>query len=84
MLSFTQIVNVNHRKKLVLQSQGNDAVAIKLYWKGIEGFEPETFKIFRKLLKQSRVLFDIGANIGIYALVAAIDNPSIRVFAFEV
>ncbi len=76
-------LKVTNSKKLILKSSGNDAIAIKLYWKGMDGFEPETFPLFRSLLKHSKTFFDIGANIGIYSLVAAVENPQIQVHAFE-
>jgi FkbM family methyltransferase len=54
-----------------------------LFWKGIEGFEFNEYKIFVPLVKKSKVFFDIGANIGYYSLVAKKFNPDIIVHGFE-
>jgi FkbM family methyltransferase len=48
------------------------------------GFEKDIIKYYRKILKKDLVVFDIGANIGIYSLIAA-NRIGIngRVYAFE-
>ena len=44
--------------------------------------EPETIKFINNLTDGS-VFFDIGANIGIYSVYAAIKKPNLKIFAFE-
>ncbi len=44
--------------------------------------ESEVF-IFTQLLKDKKCFFDIGGNIGFYAVYAAVINPQIKVKAFE-
>jgi len=70
-------------KCLYLDSDGNDAIANKIYWCGLNSFEGETTSLFLGLVSKSRVFFDIGANTGIYTMLAAIQNPSTHIFAFE-
>lgn len=70
-------------KRLYLQADGSDKIATRLYWKGINGFEDDTLQLFIKLLRFADTVLDIGANIGIYALIAATDNPNRKVYAFE-
>lgn len=70
-------------KRVYLQAEGTDRIATRLYWKGINGFEGDTLQLFIKLLKFTDTVLDIGANIGIYALIAATDNPNRKVYAFE-
>lgn len=70
-------------KKLYLRTDGNDTIASIIYWKGIEEYEGATIQLFIKLLKLGCTVFDIGANTGIYSLIAAIDNPHRNVYAFE-
>lgn len=56
----------------------------ELFWKGIhQGWEKISLGIWMKLAKRATVLFDIGANTGVYTLVARTINPSARVLAFE-
>lgn len=66
-----------------LQSGGRDSIASRLFWTGLEGFEPESLGPFYQLARNSQGVLDIGANTGIYALVGAAGNPGARVIAFE-
>jgi len=52
-----------------------------LFWKGYKEFEYS--EIFEELSKKITTFFDIGANIGYYALLAARTNPTIKTYAFE-
>ena len=78
-----QVSVPNSDRILVLTSWGTDPIASSLYWGGLESFEFETFKLYLQLLKDAKVVFDIGANTGIFALLAAIDSPDRQVHAFE-
>ncbi len=44
--------------------------------------EPETLEWIDTFVKPGQVLWDIGANIGLYSLYAAL-NPQVQVYAFE-
>ena len=56
----------------------------QLFWKGLEeGWEKKSIELWMKLAQQSNVIFDIGANTGVYSLVAKAINPKSKVFAFE-
>lgn len=44
--------------------------------------EPETLEWIDTFIKPGQVLWDIGANIGLYSLYAAL-NPRVQVYAFE-
>jgi len=45
--------------------------------------EPETIEWLRARLEDDDVLFDVGANVGLYSLYAAKLRPGCRVYAFE-
>lgn len=45
--------------------------------------EPETVAWLEREVRSDDVLYDIGANVGAYSMVAAARNPSVRVHAFE-
>lgn len=47
------------------------------------GWEKISIDYWAKLTKISKVIFDIGANTGIYSLVAKTINPNADVYAFE-
>lgn len=52
--------------------------------RGGRGHEPETMEHFVRLAREaSGTIFDIGANTGLFALVAASVNPEVSVHAFE-
>lgn len=46
-------------------------------------YEKHELDIFEKLAKDSRILFDIGANVGMYSVLATKSNPAIKCYAFE-
>jgi len=60
---------------------GKDAIASMLFWRGLEGFEKNEIKIFQILLNSNEVIIDIGANTGIYTIIAGVKNK--HVYAFE-
>src|SRR5262249_58762655 len=62
---------------------GKDRIALKLGRQGVFGYEPECMQVFLRLLANTRFFVDVGANTGLYALVAAIQDPARRVVAFE-
>lgn len=54
------------------------------FWKGLfKSFENDTGWIFKELCKYSNTIVDIGANTGIYSLIAKSINSNTEIFAFE-
>jgi FkbM family methyltransferase len=54
-----------------------------LFWKGISGYEPISFELWQKACQFSHTILDIGANTGLYSLIAKTVNPAAQVYAFE-
>jgi len=55
-----------------------------LFWKGlIEGWEKTSISLWSELVKKADVIFDLGANTGVYSLIAKSLNPQSQVYAFE-
>jgi FkbM family methyltransferase len=56
-----------------------------IYWLGFEKYdwEKNTRKVWIELCKKSDVIFDIGANTGIFSVLAKAYNPQSTVYAFE-
>lgn len=52
-------------------------------WRTYATKEPETLSWIDELLGDGDVLFDVGANIGLYSVYAALRHPRARVIAFE-
>lgn len=56
----------------------------ELFWRGLyKGHEKLSMELWAKLCRDSDVILDVGANTGIYSLVAKTVNPKARIFAFE-
>ncbi|EMR03704.1 FkbM family methyltransferase [Cesiribacter andamanensis] len=56
----------------------------ELFWSGIQGgWEKESLGIWVALCQNATTILDIGANTGIYALIAKTVNPHSRIYAFE-
>jgi FkbM family methyltransferase len=69
--------------KLRLWSRGDDWICNEVYWRGWQGFEPESSPLFFRLATAARVTLDVGAHVGFYSILAAHANPAGRVYAFE-
>lgn len=56
----------------------------EIFWKGLtSGWEGGSMRLWIQLCKESMFIVDVGANTGIYALVAKTLNPKAKVLAFE-
>jgi FkbM family methyltransferase len=60
-----------------------DAIGSILFWGQPTQFEADTIDIFSKLVRKCRCFFDIGANTGLFSLIACAANPHVAVVAFE-
>ncbi len=61
-----------------------DTISKHIFWKGLfKTWENETGWIWKELCKVSNTIFDVGANTGVYSLVAKTINKDAQVFAFE-
>lgn len=59
-------------------------VETKLFWKGMDAqYEKMSYDLWIRLSKKSSVILDIGANTGIYSLIAKTVNPQASVYGFE-
>ena len=56
----------------------------EMFWTGLKSeWEHESVRIWIELAKKSDVIFDIGANTGIFSLLARGFNPSAKIYGFE-
>lgn len=65
------------------ESTCNDGIGRALFWKGIVAWEPETVSVFLALAREARIVLDIGANTGLYTLLACTTCSHSRIIAFE-
>lgn len=56
----------------------------EIFWNGLgKTWEPLSIKIWSKISKNKKIIFDIGANTGVYSLLSAAINPRSKIYAFE-
>lgn len=56
----------------------------EIFWKGlVNGWEKESIGLWIKLCREANTILDIGANTGVFSLIAKTINPGASVFAFE-
>lgn len=68
---------------VLLRSRGDDWISNQVFWRGWDGYEPETTPLFWRLATRSAVTIDIGAYVGFHSIIAALANPDASVYAFE-
>ncbi len=54
-----------------------------LFWKGIAGHEKASLEIWQSLIPDAEVIFDLGANFGLFGLIAKGINPKANVIFVE-
>ncbi len=77
----TLTLPIGEQKTIKIAANETCHLAKILYWNGTANFEFTT--IFKKLIKEVDVFFDIGANIGYYTILANAMNPKTKIYAFE-
>lgn len=63
--------------------QNNFPVERKLFWEGINGYEKTTLQLWSELSKVSNNIFDVGANTGLFSILAKSVNPDSNIHSFE-
>jgi len=62
----------------------NSTIENEIFWKGLgKSWEEDTVWLIAELAKTADVIFDIGANTGVYSLLSKSLNPKTKVYAFE-
>lgn len=76
-------VKLPNGRTLKLESRGEEWIPTQLFWRGWQGYEPETAGLFYRLAQSARAVIDVGSHAGFYSLLASLANPEAEVFAFE-
>jgi FkbM family methyltransferase len=71
------------RRKINLELDLHDELSRNWYYWEYEGYERATVQLYKELLKSKFSVFDIGANIGFYTLLAASLMSRGEIHAFE-
>ena len=76
------IVKIDERKYFKIYN--STIIENEIFWNGLFGkWEKESLKVWLKLCENSQSILDIGANTGIYSILAKTLNSNAQVFAFE-
>ena len=84
-LHFTGVikVKVDDTASFNMQHYGTE-IENDFFWKGLDGgWEKVSMQYWVQLCRKAEVIADIGANTGVYSLVAKAINPASKVYAFE-
>jgi len=68
---------------VLMANDGHDRIASMLFWKGVDGWEPKTIRTFLRLVSPGSTVVDVGANSGLFSLLAARRDPTVTVHALE-
>ena len=68
----------------LMVDETSHASTIAVCRKGLSAVEPDVVPVFASLAAQSRAILDVGANIGVYTIAAAVLNPKAEVIAIAV
>ncbi len=68
---------------VLMANDGHDRIASMLFWKGVDGWEPTTIRTFLRLVSPGSTVVDVGANSGLFSLLAARRDPTVTVHALE-
>lgn len=84
-LHFTGVIDVKlDEKRSFKMNHYGFQIENEIFWKGLGGgWETKSFDLWIKLCPKADVIFDIGANTGVYALIAECLNPKATVYAME-
>jgi len=76
-------VDMPEAGRVRLATAGEDWLLTSLYWHGFPPDESTALRAFRRLARHSGVVLDVGANVGLFTLAAAVGNPGATVHALE-
>ena len=71
------------KKHSVLLYNDNSTLLSRIFWLGLDGHEKCSMKAWKGLTKSGEVILDLGANFGLFGLIAKKINPQARVILFE-
>jgi FkbM family methyltransferase len=71
------------KARLLFQTEGYDYTTALLYWRGLGGYEQGTIRLYLSILKHVETFIDVGANTGLYSLIAAAERRERLAYGFE-
>lgn len=81
---FIQIKDTISNKTFLMFLRKDSYLEQEFLQNGLYGsWEKESLKIWAQLSKRANYIVDVGANTGVYSLIAKSQNPSAKVYAIE-
>jgi FkbM family methyltransferase len=77
------VVSLPNQHSFIYEGSRTDILARDLFWRPSRGYEFETISAFHSAALSAKSVIDIGANTGLYPLIACAANPLSRVMVFE-
>lgn len=65
----------------IMYTECDDLIVDSLFYNSYD--EMKELELFSTLCKKANVIIDVGANTGLYSLIASSSNPLAKIFAFE-
>ena len=76
-------VPIDHARRFKINHYGFQ-IENEIFWSGLtNSWEKESIKLWIKLCEESQTIIDIGANTGVYSLVAKTVNQNAKIYSFE-
>ena len=82
-LNFVGEFSIKWRNNNVLFYNYGGSLENSIFWQGLDQYEKDENWIWNLLAEKSKIIFDIGANTGIYSVMTKTINPNATVYAFE-
>lgn len=83
-LYFKGVFNISIEGKKIKMHHFGYQLENEIFWTGITGeWDSVSFPLWIELCKISNSIMDIGANTGVYSLIAKTINPVAQIYAFE-
>jgi FkbM family methyltransferase len=76
-------IRLRNGKNLSIAKNTGIGLSSLLFWHGLDGHEAETSRTLRFLFERAATFIDVGANCGLYSVLGALWNPSLKITAFE-
>ena len=73
----------NYQGKILIKTNLSDHIESQIFWQDVQEGDRGEVALMKKILNDGDVFIDIGANVGVFSLIAAAHNQNGQIHAFE-